>query len=83
MSKFKVGDKVIGNALANQYSKTREGTIWNVIRAYSYCGCNTIVVQDDEGSPKAGFTVEAKCFDLLPVIQDVDTPELDAMFSEL
>ena len=64
MAKFKVGDQVIGNALANQkYSITTEGTIWTV----GNVGTQYIQIVGDQGED---YWVSPECFDLLvrPII---------------
>lgn len=58
MAKFKTGDKVIGNKLANKYGITTEGWIGTVTRVPSK---TVIEVQDEDGSD---FRVDAECFDL-------------------
>ena len=61
MSKFKVGDIVIGNSLANHYGFTGPGTIWRVSRVITsaHIQLETLEKHDDRK-----WDVEARYFDL-------------------
>jgi hypothetical protein len=61
-TKFKVGDKVIGNQRANNtYSITQEGYIAKVIDTREYCGVPQIHIEQNSS---ADFWVDEDCFDL-------------------
>ena len=66
MAKFKLGDKVIGNAAAIKYNLTRPGTIWYVTkdlpRDLSYNLLDTLIITDEMSSES--FWVDPDCFDL-------------------
>lgn len=63
MTKFKIGDVVIGNEKANQYSITTEGWIGVVTRLGEYHS-NSISVKSLDGDNHEGFEVRSDCFDL-------------------
>lgn len=93
MSKFQVGDYVIGNDSASEnYSITITGWIGVVSRAsnsmhffqaVSVDDYENFGLFDDDGLP-FGYTLEDKCFDLFGDIEfsQVSCEELDSMFEE-
>jgi hypothetical protein len=62
ISKFKVGDKVIGNANADRYTITIEGYIAKVINTRELCGVPQINIQKD--GMRCSYWVDEDCFDL-------------------
>ena len=65
MNKFKVGDKVVGNKDANQYSITVEGWTGVVIKL-GEADRNSIYVRPLDNPDHEGFEVLESCFDLKP-----------------
>lgn len=63
MSKFKVGDVVIGNEKANQYSVTTEGYI-GLVTGLGEHDSNNILVKPLDRDDHEGFEVRSDCFDL-------------------
>jgi len=76
-TKFKVGDKVIGNQRANNtYSITREGYIAKVINTREYCGVPQIHIQNSS----ADFWVDEDCFDLYSESKKITEVTVDVEF---
>ena len=64
MNKFKVGDKVVGNELANQYGITVEGWI-GIVSTTDGDGMIWVKASDSTGTV---YHVNANCFDLCPSV---------------
>lgn len=61
MKKFKIGDKVIGNAKASRYNITTTGWRGEVTKIYDFEDLSDDIVVSDG---YMHFTVESECFDL-------------------
>ena len=71
MSKFKVGDKVIGNDKANHYRYTKEGHIGTVLKADG----DWIVISHKKARP-SGFIVSSEDFNLYTG-PDIEGPDIE------
>jgi len=68
--KFNVGDRVIGNKLANVYNFTKEGYIGTVIRAFEIDGKEYITLGENDYASIGTWMVQSQCFDLIEPNED-------------
>ena len=71
--KFKVGDVVIGNEKAKQYTITKTGFLGIIIEI----GDDDLMVIKGLEYPNFSYTVKQECFDHFEIQQTVDTPETE------